>query len=473
MHGSGVDGTGAVTGSPPPAVADDAEPAVRLLLDRAAVHDVQMRYAAAVDRRDWDLLDGCFDPDVKAVGWKTREGFTGRAELTAFIRGVANFSMTMHMMSNELVAVDGDRAALDTYAMLTHHRRGPDGQVNELNRSGARYREKLVRDPEGWRIVERGGEPGGRSEPSADLTAQALAAAETDDAAVRALLDRAEIHDLLMGYARAIDERDYEQVAACFAERFTAFYGPRRFDDRLSLVDFVRGVEHFASTTHFFGHQVAHVRGDQAWAQTYAMITHRPTEDPEAAEWTVGGPSYRDRLVREQGRWRVAERGEQVVPAEEVLTGPVAVAPPSRATEVAWLTDREEIRQLVAQVALATDRRRADVLEACLTPDFEQVAGDGRVLSRAESIKALGPDDGPGRTCNFLGNHLVDLDGDRARAETYAYVTHAGQDGHRLSPWNHGAYRFVDDLVRVNGRWRLARRQVLTNWIERKEMAGV
>jgi ketosteroid isomerase-like protein len=434
-----------------------------------------MRYAAAVDRRDWELLDGCFAPDVKATGWKAREGFTGRAELTAFIRGVAHFSMTMHMMSNELVAVDGDRAALDTYAMLTHHRVGDDGQVNELNRSGARYREKLARDGGCWRIVERGGEPRGPAEAMASDhgTPRDVTAAGGEDPAVRALLDRAEIHDLLMGYARAIDERDYERVVSCFADRFTAFYGSQRFHDHQSLADFVRGVEHFASTTHFFGHPVLHVHGDEAWAQTYAMITHRPTADDEAAEWTVGGPSYWDRLVREGGRWRVAERGEQVVPADRILTGPVAVAPLSPVASVRWLTDREEIRQLVAQVALASDRRRVDVLEACLSPDFEQVDESGRVQSRGQTVETLRSSGEAARACSFLGNHLVDLDGDHARAETYAYLAHTEGEGRRLSPWSHGAYRFVDDLVRQNGRWLLGRRQVLTNWIERKEMAGV
>ena len=442
---------------------------MELLVDRARVHDVLMRYAAAVDRRDWDLLDGCFSADVRSVGWGP-EGLKGRDDLTGFIRGVAHFDMTMHMMSNELVDVDGDRAGLDSYAMLTHHKVRPDGGTSELNRSGARYRERLERGADGWRIVERGA--------PADEERHGVSGTDTDDPAVRALLDRAEIHDLLMGYARGIDERDYERVASSFADRFTAFYGPRRFEDRDALVAFVRGVEHFASTTHFFGHQVTHVRADEAVAQTYALITHRSGWE-DADEWTVGGPSYWDRLVREEGGWRVAERGEQLVGAEEILTGPAPVAPRSPAPAASagpalrWLTDREEIRQLVAQVALATDRGRGDVLEACLTPDFEWVGPDGGSRNRSEMVGAVAPaPEGPA-TCTFLGNHLVDIDGDRARAETYAYLTHVEGEARRLSPWNHGAHRFVDDLVRQYGRWRLARRHVLTNWIERKELSGV
>ena len=46
--------------SPSPA----PDPAVQLLLDRGEVHDVLMRYAFALDRREFGALAACFAPDL-------------------------------------------------------------------------------------------------------------------------------------------------------------------------------------------------------------------------------------------------------------------------------------------------------------------------------------------------------------------------------------------------------------------------
>src|SRR5439155_1377882 len=64
-------------------------PAVRMLLDRAEIHDVMMRYAAGVDRRDFELVRACFAPEV--TGWTV-----GREPLIDLISGVRNNRMTMH-----------------------------------------------------------------------------------------------------------------------------------------------------------------------------------------------------------------------------------------------------------------------------------------------------------------------------------------------------------------------------------------
>ena len=47
------------------------DPAVQLLVDRAEIRDVMMRYSAGVDRRDFDLVTSCFTPDVVAATFGT------------------------------------------------------------------------------------------------------------------------------------------------------------------------------------------------------------------------------------------------------------------------------------------------------------------------------------------------------------------------------------------------------------------
>lgn len=442
-----------MTGSPPPGDRP-ADPAIRLLADRAQIGDVIMRYAAAVDRRDWELLESCFSPDVKVVGWRDRD-FADRGELLDYIQGVSHFHTTMHMMGNQFIEVDGDRASLESYAMLTHHGHGGEGGPIELNRSGGLYIERLERRPDGWVIGQRGGEP--------VWAPTGVTAVGSDDPTVRRLLARAEIHDLMMSYALGVDRRDYRRVSSCFASTFDVSYGSRRFTDLPSLLAFIGGVERFESTTHFLGQPVVEVEGDRAFALTYAMITHRSRTGGDADVWTIGGPNYRDALERQEGRWRIARRGEAV----DWTPGRRPFAPPTTDPVARWLLDRAEIAQLIATVAGATDAEDGDLLGDCLAPGFEQCAADGAVADRDALLGAFERAGRPSpRRCHFLGNQLVDLGGDEARVETYAYVTGRDVETGRLTPWSHGPRRFVDEVVRRDDQWYLARRDIETNRVK-------
>ena len=121
--------------------------------------------------------------------------------------------------------------------------------------SRGQYVEDLTRRDGRWVITRRGGEP--RWAPTG-VTARVHA----DEPAVQWLLDRAEIHDLMMQYALGVDLRDYERIRNCFASSFRASYGPREFTDADELIEFISGVEHFPSTTHFLGTQLIDVDGD-------------------------------------------------------------------------------------------------------------------------------------------------------------------------------------------------------------------
>ena len=195
--------------------------AVQLLVDRDEIHDVVMRYAAGVDRRDMEMVRACFAPDLEVEGWGG--GFADRDSMITYISGVAIFHTTMHMFGNQYIEVDGDTAHVDTYAMLTHHSDDAHGVTHELNVSRGRYVEDLTRRDGRWVITRRGGEP--------IWAPTGVTGATTDDPAVQWLLDRAEIHDLMMQYALGVDLRDYERIRNCFASSFRASYGAREFTD--------------------------------------------------------------------------------------------------------------------------------------------------------------------------------------------------------------------------------------------------
>ncbi|MCC6382737.1 MAG: nuclear transport factor 2 family protein [Dehalococcoidia bacterium] len=62
-------------------------------------------------------------------------------------------------------------------------------------------------------------------------------------------------------------------------------------------------------------------------------------------------------------------------------------------------------------------------------------------------------------TSHHLTNVLITLDGDRATAQSYVYAFHRYQDGGRfMHVWG----RWVDELVRRDGSWYFARREVVT-----------
>lgn len=120
------------------------------MTDRDEIVALTIRYATAIDSEQYELLSTVFtadaDLDYGKVGhWKSA------AEVTEFMdiahRGAAN---TLHRMSNQVVAVDGDTATARTYvdALIL----GPDG--SGVNAIGF-YDDELVRIAEGWRISKR------------------------------------------------------------------------------------------------------------------------------------------------------------------------------------------------------------------------------------------------------------------------------------------------------------------------------
>jgi 3-phenylpropionate/cinnamic acid dioxygenase small subunit len=125
--------------------------AIRDLLDRAAIHDVLLRYARGVDRKDLDLVAACFTPDASYEG-ALASGTIAQA-LGTLRERMARYEATMHFIGNQLVEVHGDTARSETYA-VAYHRLAEAGIV-KLFTVGVRYLDELVRTSDGWRIRQR------------------------------------------------------------------------------------------------------------------------------------------------------------------------------------------------------------------------------------------------------------------------------------------------------------------------------
>src|SRR5262249_43230044 len=91
---------------------------VARLADRAAIQDLLTTYFLAIDRRDWDGVRACFT-ETAQLDYVAFRGDTAHA-VSCIERGLARFEATMHFGGNVLIALDGDRATSDCYAVCYH-----------------------------------------------------------------------------------------------------------------------------------------------------------------------------------------------------------------------------------------------------------------------------------------------------------------------------------------------------------------
>ena len=123
------------------------------LTDHSAIRDLALRYCAAVDRRDWNVLAEVFVPDA-TVGVAGSDPMTGTGEIVArYRRGLSRLDATHHMVTNHEITVDGDSARHSCLVHARHVRRDAPGGPHFV--IGGRYEDQLARTPQGWRIKQR------------------------------------------------------------------------------------------------------------------------------------------------------------------------------------------------------------------------------------------------------------------------------------------------------------------------------
>ncbi len=134
----------------------DDTPAVRRLLDRAAIVEVQTRYATGTDSRDWDLFRSCFTAEVEI---DFSDGF-GRPAVrlpagewvAATAPRMESFAATQHLIANHVITFDGEhRATCVASVLASHHRPNPTGD-SDLVVHGY-YTNRFERTADGWRIA--------------------------------------------------------------------------------------------------------------------------------------------------------------------------------------------------------------------------------------------------------------------------------------------------------------------------------
>lgn len=123
---------------------------------------------------------------------------------------------------------------------------------------------------------------------------------------LRHLVDRQEIHDVILRYCRGVDRLDRELI-------LSAYHSDAIDDHGL----FVGGPEAFAAyfsafhasqqsaTQHIVTNHSCELDGDTAHCETYWLFAAMNREGPALS---LGGGRYIDRMERRGGRWAIAQR---------------------------------------------------------------------------------------------------------------------------------------------------------------------
>jgi ketosteroid isomerase-like protein len=137
--------------SSPPPPAEDLAANVAWLRDRTLIADIYDRYAYGVDSLDMALVRSVFHPDCVIVG--TMEQGSLDDYLEGIEQGLAMYHATMHFKGNQYIALDGDRAFVETW-VVGYHMEAPGSPLDHL-KLGLRYRDEVTRSGDDWKIARR------------------------------------------------------------------------------------------------------------------------------------------------------------------------------------------------------------------------------------------------------------------------------------------------------------------------------
>jgi uncharacterized protein (TIGR02246 family) len=141
----------------------------------------------------------------------------------------------------------------------------------------------------------------------AGLTIPLPAAPADPAAALRWLVDRVAISDLLVEYARCADARDMTGFAALYTPDGVLEIAGTRMEGRQAIQDGVGALlADYEETHHVTTNHAAQVDGDRATATAYCIATHvfasaRPHQHADA------GVVYRCALTRTAEGWRFSQ----------------------------------------------------------------------------------------------------------------------------------------------------------------------
>lgn len=139
------------------------------------------------------------------------------------------------------------------------------------------------------------------------------------------------------------------------------------------------------------------------------------------------------------------------------------MSPEEIASKLTYLLDREAIRDVVTTYCRGVDRFDRDLVMSTYHPeamdDHASFVGD-----REEFWDFVYDMHGTHHrvTQHYVANHLAEIDGDTAHAETYFIYAALNVKG---QPFSLVGGRYVDRLEKRDGRWAIADRLMMPEWM--------
>ena len=125
------------------------------------------------------------------------------------------------------------------------------------------------------------------------------------------LLER-ELHQVLIGYARLCDGRDWTLMEQVFSADASATYGGRALPDGAAILAMLRNnLGGCGPTQHLLGNLQVWVEGEQVNSRIEVRASHRGTGEKKDLTYDCVG-HYQDRWTRTPQGWRIAHRAMTV-----------------------------------------------------------------------------------------------------------------------------------------------------------------
>jgi 3-phenylpropionate/cinnamic acid dioxygenase small subunit len=266
--------------------------------DVEAITAIVHRYCELFDTGDFEAFARQFE---HGQWFRAEPGYEGTlAWIRENVHTYDGVPRTKHLTTNLVIDVDGDTATASSY--VTVLQAAPGLPLQPI--FSGRYRDRFERVDGEWRWRERA--------VVGDLYGDTSHHTRTRRPAARSplevLVDRHDVADLLARYARALDQRDWDALAACFVPIARYVHPGGVLEGVDAIVDRCRSaLEPLTASQHLLGTVLVEIDGDEGRASSCFQAQHVRTGTPGGDLFTIGG-SYADRVVRTPEGWRIAER---------------------------------------------------------------------------------------------------------------------------------------------------------------------
>lgn len=206
---------------------------------------------------------------------------------------------TKHLTTNLTVEVDEAAGTATARSYITVLQALPDFPLQPI--FAGRYRDRFARVDGRWRWTRR--------EVIGDLYGDVSRHVRHHRVAqARGLADKQEIADLCARYTTALDTRDWDLLAGCFAPDPVFVHPGGRLEGFAAILDRTRtALAPLTATQHLLGSLVAEVDGDSARSVCYFQAQHVRAGTPGGERYIIAG-RYTDTLTRTADGWKITER---------------------------------------------------------------------------------------------------------------------------------------------------------------------